>query len=194
MRLPNYFEPNPALSPEVNDEMKKVAMKSFPGGQKQYEEETGQLHALLRGKLTMDESGFLLRRTKALLIFSEDKSETRIAPSIRVSMKGKLTEHEARLVYVFLTGVFGPVTAGGDGSSKEQAVIINATSTNVGVTAEYDYIKKKYGQENVDWERESQMLTRKQLDGKIFDIVTVKLKDGSSRTFWFDITAFYGKF
>jgi len=178
---------------ELGDSFKQnhTLLMSFPGGQKQFEEETSQLYSMLCGKLTMDESAFLLRRTKALLIIAEDKSETRIVPSIRASTDGKLTEQEARMVYVFLTGISGPTTSGGDGSSAEHAVVINVTSAPVGLSEEYAYIEKKCGHRDIDWTFKSQMLSSK--DEKAFDIISVTLQDGSSRIFWFDITAFYRK-
>lgn len=44
--------------------MQRIALVTFPGGEKQIREETGQLYALLRGKLTKDEAKRLLTRTK----------------------------------------------------------------------------------------------------------------------------------
>jgi len=192
MGLFDFFKPKHALPPEVDDVMKKISLMAFPGGQKQIDEETFQLHALLRGKLTKDESIRLLRRTKALLIIADDKSETRITESIRASSNGKLTENEARLVYVFLTGITGPVTSGGDGSSDEQAVIINATSTIVGISEEYAYVERACGKKDVDFTLERQMhITKNERD---YDVLHIIMKDGSKRGFWFDITSFFGKF
>ena len=60
-----------------------------------------------------------------------------------------------------------------------------------GIAAEYSYLKKKFGQENVDW-----MLTRQsvlQKDGKVFDRMDLDLKDGSKKTVFFDIGEFFGK-
>ncbi len=100
--------------------------------------------------MTREESGKLLYRTRALLVIAEDKSEARITASILRSTNGKLTQHEAHLVYTFLTGSSGPVITGGDGSSAESAVVINVTSTMIGVSEEYSYVERVCGKRDVD--------------------------------------------
>ena len=50
--------------------------------------------------------------------------------------------------------------SGGDGSSKETAVVINATNSIVGVAAEYKFIEKQCGRKDTDWERDLQMVLR----------------------------------
>jgi len=172
--------------------MDKIFLATFPGGSKQVEEETGQLHALLRGKLSREDSRQLLLQTKALLLLSDDKSEARIIDSIQRKTEGNLTRHEAHLIYVFLTGVSGPITTGGDGSSEEQAVIINATSSIVGIFEEYAYVERVCGKRDVDYTLQMQMQTT--LNGQQYDVLDVQMKDGTRRSFWFDITSFFGKF
>ena len=137
MGLFDFLKPKPKRPPEVDDAMEKIALVAFPGGSKQIEEETGQLHALLCGRLTKEESGNLLRSIKSLLIIAQDKSEARITASILGHTNGKLTPHEAHLVYTFITGSSGPITTGGDGSSADKAVVINVTSSTVGISKEY---------------------------------------------------------
>ena len=80
----------------------------------------------------------------------------------------------------------------GDGSSKETAFVINATNSIVGVAAEYKFIEKQCGREDTDWERDLQMVLRS--DNKSYDLIVVKLKNGGEKSFFFDITKFYGKF
>ena len=77
------------------------------------------------------------------------------------------------------------------GDSADTAVVIRARNTTAGVAAEYSYLSGEFGHENVDWKIQSQMSTSQ--NRKTFDVLTVALKDGSSRRIWFDITAFYGK-
>ena len=70
---------------------------------------------------------------------------------------------------------------GGDGLSKEQAIII------LGVDAEYDYLESKY----TEFEMEIQTLID---DGdKQYDILNIKLPDGIKKEIWFDISDFYGR-
>jgi hypothetical protein len=93
----------PELPAEARDMLAKVAVAAFPGGSKQIEEESAQLHALLHGRLNRADARELLTKTKALLLFMKDKSETSILPIIEARTSGKLTQDEARLVYQFLT-------------------------------------------------------------------------------------------
>ena len=77
----------------------------------------------------------------------------------------------------------------GDGGSVENAVMINTSGSQDGIAAEIDFITKNFGKKNEDWTLESQSAIH--LDGKYYDLLTVKLKDGQIRSFYFDITKFY---
>jgi hypothetical protein len=81
--------------------------------------------------------------------------------------------------------------SGGDGSTRETAVIVEAPTSMVGIPAEYRYIAQVCGTQGVDWERGTQALMEH--EGRYYDSIQVKLKDGEERTFWFDITSFFGK-
>jgi hypothetical protein len=82
---------------------------------------------------------------------------------------------------------------GGAGETMEDAVIIAAPSALIGVSAEYEYIGTQCGQKDVDWEMEKQSLSYGQ-DGTPYDLLTVKLEDGTIREFYFNISLFYGKY
>ncbi len=86
----------------------------------------------------------------------------------------------------------GTAITGGDGSSVEQAIVINATSSRIGVPEEYNYIERTCGQCDVDYTIKGQTLYEQ--NDRQYDVISVKQKDGSKRDFWFDITSFYGKF
>jgi hypothetical protein len=184
---------NPAIPAGAEEALKQVAFAAFPGGPKQIEEETLQLHALLRGKLSKEEAKRLLTRTKALLVISEDKSKERIVPSIVISSGNKLTEHEGFLAYQFFTGISGDLYGGGDGSSETSAVVINATSSSVGIQAEYKWIETKYGPREKAWTVEMRMHGSSK-DGKSYETFNIKLSDGTLKTVVFDISSFYGRF
>jgi len=80
---------------------------------------------------------------------------------------------------------------GGDGSSKEQAVVIDTDDSRLGIRLEYNYIQGKHGPRELAWKRELQMKVR---DGeRDYDVITIGLPDGEKKTFWFDITALVGK-
>ena len=82
--------------------------------------------------------------------------------------------------------------AGGNGESIETAVIINTANSMIGISAEYKFITSRYGQKDVEWTREIQSVMRS--GNRQYDVVLIKLKDGQEKSFYFDITKFYGKF
>jgi len=85
-----------------------------------------------------------------------------------------------------------PKTSGGDGSTPKTAVVINATSSIVGIDVEYNWLASRYGTQDKDWKLEIQAL--REMDGRDFDVMTIRLKEGAMKTVYFDITSFYGKF
>ena len=82
--------------------------------------------------------------------------------------------------------------SGGDGNSPQDAVVVNAPSSSIGVLLEYKYIQKQCGEKDVDWRIESQSLLDS-AGGKPYDLMAVRLKDGTTREFYFDISSFYGR-
>ncbi|MBN1363324.1 MAG: hypothetical protein JW976_00830 [Syntrophaceae bacterium] len=81
---------------------------------------------------------------------------------------------------------------GGDGETIEKAIIINAKRMTVGIPAEYRFVEEKYGRMDLDWTFELQAVMRS--GNRQYDVLAIKLKDGQEKTFFFDITKFYGKF
>lgn len=81
---------------------------------------------------------------------------------------------------------------GGDGSSTENALVVNATSTYEGVSLENEYLESKCGKWDIDYTIDRQI----QIDhnSRKYDLIYVTMKkDGSKREFWFDVTSFFGK-
>jgi len=77
---------------------------------------------------------------------------------------------------------------GEDGSSKEKAIIIlDVEKEFEGVDIEYEYLENKYGEVEI----ESQTYIGD--EDKSYDVLNIKLADGSKEEIWFDITDFYGK-
>lgn len=78
--------------------------------------------------------------------------------------------------------------AGGDGSSIEQAVVIQGVSGEMaGVGAEYAWLRMKFPG------YKPRLQTLLQRAGKIYDVLEIDLPDGKTATVYFDITAFFGK-
>ncbi len=77
------------------------------------------------------------------------------------------------------------------GSSAEKAIIINEKSSAIGIAEEYLFVQDICGEREIDYVLERQ--TQISRDGRDYDVLTIRLKDGSSRVLWFDITSFFGK-
>jgi len=78
-----------------------------------------------------------------------------------------------------------------DGSSAKRAVIINTTSRMLGIAAEYAYVESVCGERDMDWQLECQSLIEQ--DGEWFDLLSIAMKNGTCREFWFNISAFHGR-
>ena len=77
--------------------------------------------------------------------------------------------------------------AGGDGSSVEQAVIVNGATEQTGVDAEYAWIAQRYP----GYRKDSQTL--RGADGKHYDVLEFTTSSGEKKRVYFDITDFFGK-
>lgn len=88
----------------------------------------------------------------------------------------------------------GPETSGGsatskqDGSSFDNAVYIREKSESKGVNAEYTWLKEHYP----GYKMKSQSLSFH--DKKPYDLLNIVTADGESKTIYFDISGFFGKF
>jgi hypothetical protein len=80
----------------------------------------------------------------------------------------------------------------GDGATKESAVVINATSSIVGIDAEYQWLTSCFGKQDRDWKVEIRMQSDD--NGRSYETFVIELSDGSSKTIYFDISSFYGRF
>jgi hypothetical protein len=74
-----------------------------------------------------------------------------------------------------------------DGLSYETAIVIKETTEEAGVTAEYTWMKNHYP----GYQMQSQsLMTNKD---KPFDVMDIKLTDGSKLRLYFDISNYFGK-
>jgi hypothetical protein len=80
----------------------------------------------------------------------------------------------------------GVTYGGGDGASKETAVVVTAANEETGVAAEYAWLKEHLPGAEV----ESTSLAG---GDKAYDIMEVTLPSGEKRTIYFDISSFFGK-
>ena len=78
--------------------------------------------------------------------------------------------------------------SGGDGTSLQQAVVISAPNSRVGVDAEYRWILQRFpGAQPTG----TSLLM---VEGRAYDSIDVRMPKGETRTFYFDISSFFGKF
>jgi len=139
-------------------------------------------------------------RTKQTNTKDEPKAENTLRKSgkgvFMVRGKGQSIEEYAQNVIRALKeqGLLKekPGITGGDGSSTENALVVNATSTQKGVSLENEYIENKCGKWDIDYTIDRQI----QIDHnrRKYDLIYVTMKkDGSKREYWFDVTSFFGK-
>ncbi|MEJ2727369.1 MAG: hypothetical protein P8185_02470 [Deltaproteobacteria bacterium] len=80
----------------------------------------------------------------------------------------------------------------GQGDCKKNAIVIHVPNSITGIMAEYKYLEDQYGVQDVDWKLCMQSLVTG--NGKSYDLLTIEIKDGTRKSFYFDITDFFGKF
>jgi hypothetical protein len=178
------------LPPEVAESFQKLTQIAFPGGPEQIEREADQLHALLQGKLGAAEAKHLLTKIKLFLLIWEDKSRENITREILEATQRKLSPAEASSAYQFLSGMPDDLYSGGEGTSKDDAVIINSANTTDGIHAEYKWLERRFGKKGIHWTTESRSHGSLD-DGRSFEIFSIKLRDGTMHDVEFDITSFY---
>lgn len=84
------------------------------------------------------------------------------------------------------------VTYKGLGNSFDDPIIIEGVKNNFeGISAEYQYLNKVLGIRNKDWRLVKQSLVMK--ENKAFDVLEIELANGERKTYYFDITNFFGK-
>jgi hypothetical protein len=91
------------------------------------------------------------------------------------------------------TGLAGTAIkfTGGDGSSMEKAIVIEgALNESEGVGTEYDYLDLLFGPQGSGWQLEQQSLLSDK--GRYYDEMAI-VHGGVQATYYFDITAFFGK-
>jgi len=75
-----------------------------------------------------------------------------------------------------------------DGSSYENAVVIQEKSESAGVSAEYKWLQEHYPGSR------TKMQALNNRNGKPYDVLTIVTANGTEQLIYFDISRFYGKF
>jgi hypothetical protein len=92
-----------------------------------------------------------------------------------------------------MTGSDGHETdeAGRSGESTEEAIIIRADNTAEGIRREYQWLERTFGARGVDWQLVVQVLLHDA--DRYYDMLRIRLADGTEKEIYFDITTFFGK-
>lgn len=192
MGMLDFFKSRNRQSSELNSIFSKLHAAAFPGGETQLEQESNQLHDLLDRKISRSDAKQLLLRTKCLLLIANDTSENRVVRSILGSTKGRLKPADAKCVYQFLVGISDELYSGGNGVSEEDAVVINTTSSIIGIDAEYKWIENRYGFARTDWTIHKRF-HKASNDGHYYETFEIILSDGRKIPITFEISSFFGK-
>lgn len=73
----------------------------------------------------------------------------------------------------------------------EETILISATTTILGIFAEYDHVESRHGHRNDGWRVESQILIKR--EGRCYDLLCIKLCGGEKKSYCFDITQLFGR-
>lgn len=76
---------------------------------------------------------------------------------------------------------------GGDGRSADSAIIIRGAADSAdGITSEYGWLERNYPGATL------RMQSLRQEGDRMYDVLEIETKDGTSREIWFDISDFFG--
>ena len=77
------------------------------------------------------------------------------------------------------------------GDSVERAIVILGASNEAeGIAAEYEFLRRRFGEPGADWQMKRQSLIS--LGDKHYDQMEIEMADGSEKTIYFDVTSFFG--
>jgi hypothetical protein len=77
------------------------------------------------------------------------------------------------------------------GETPGTSIIIHTSSHFVGVIAEYAILAKKFGKQDRDWKLDMRAVGGS--GDRLWEMMCVKLADGTEKTLYFDITEFFDK-
>lgn len=177
---------------ELDNLREKLMAEVFPDGTTEVKKYAQTIKAIFNNKLNNAECEAFVRGSKTVLHVAKDKTAERIVPSMMHRAKGRVTEEEAFQAYLYLSNG-GISYSGGEGLDINNPIIITASTSQMGIPAEYAYLSKQFGEEGKDWEITMKLL-HKTNQGRDVESFVLTLADGSEVSIFFDITSFFGKF
>jgi hypothetical protein len=109
-------------------------------------------------------------------------------PAAVVKPKATVAKPKATVAEPKATVVKAVSYSGGDGATMESAVVIEgANNSSAGIAAERKWVTEKYP----GFKKVQQSLLHK--EGKSYDLIEIETADGKSKSIYFDISGFFGK-
>lgn len=192
MGMFDFLKPKKSAEQEqLDNSIQELQKAAFPLGKVQIDAEANRLREEMNGRLTKDDCRMLVQRVKVMIILSEARDEARLADYVHRQVEGKLSREESRLTYLFIESLTAGRPAGGSGDSAADPVVIQAVNEMAGVRAEYDWLQKTYGPMNQAWTLVSQSVGQR--GTRSIDTFDIRLKNGTERAVYFDVTSFFGQ-
>ncbi len=169
-----------------------------------------------RGILTHGKSRVFLGLSEALHRNPSADTEAILIESIKNRAGGMLTQEDAKMVYAFILSsmipkkstktpiigesakttenpvFFGQAIVDDILHRPDEVVKIDAKTTMQGITMEYAWIEKRYGEKGKNWDVLNRVHGNSD-DGNAYEIFTIKTKKDGDKIIAFDISSFYGK-
>ena len=168
-----------------------LAPRLFPRGEADISPGVEQIRQITKGALPERLCRRLAVLTKAFYSMSPDPTMEKVIDYIISIAEHKVTSEQAGLVWQWLVGNERERYSGGKGNSIDDAVVITAPSSVVGVRAEYGYLERRFGP-RTNWHIEKRV--HGTVGARVFE--TFVLRSQSQEPLGavvFDITSFFGK-
>jgi len=192
MGLFDFLKRKPKNDPDLQGLIEDVFNQVFPNGKADVTRHAQKIRAIFNNKMTLQECEIFVKGSKTLIYIASDKTADRIVPSLMHRALGMVNKDEICKAYIYLSDG-GVLYSGGDGLCRENPVIINTTTTQMGISAEYNYIRKNFGVQDKDWFLGPKFLLKPIENGIQLEAFSLELANGERVTVYFEITSFFGK-
>jgi hypothetical protein len=167
---------------------KKLERQLFPGGQQDIDRFADVIVAALPGKVSREEAQSLVPGLKVVDHISEDRSDERLLVHLRPKTPALTDPERMRLIRAVIGDGRQPLDPSADGSSAEKAIKIDCVDAAQGIDAEYRFLQRLLGPQNLTWKLVSRAHGAR--GPKYLEWFVVQPKNGPPKTIYFDITSF----
>ena len=199
MGLFDWFR-RPSPEQVMQGELRRLAPTLFPGGHEEITSVGRKICAFLDNRIPAEAASKLYASTKYLAHTSTDKSKARVVAYIQRQGMGRIAADDASEIYdrfIANQGASPGTAATGrsqssvdtpDGTARERAIVIRATSSIDGIDAEYRWLESRFGKQGRDWTIDTRMNGTE--GSKSYETFFVRLANGEEQTIHFDISSF----